>query len=192
MFPRKMKCANSSLLNIFFAVVVFASSASVFFSDTYSAELQRQVMAKNEWEMKSELVKYEQNTAVFHRLTFSSRKETYMYSPQEPPLGIVSDERVIINGQTYFLTGWAKGSATILYRVFAPSTANENPICEMTSRSEAAKLRIQDGKLQILILNLNEDDEKSDASWVECVLEAKEVEAYEPSSGSSISAVSYN
>jgi hypothetical protein len=143
MFHELMRMGVFSL-----ALVSVSSSASV--SET--------------WTVSSELVQAKSGKAKLDRVTFKSGKTSIVYEPSEPPLGMVSSKAVTLGGSTYFVTAWAQGSATTLFRVFAPGDAKEKPICELTSLSETAELREANGRIEISITST----ETGKGKWSEC------------------------
>lgn len=101
------------------------------------------------WNMSFALVKSNNSQSKVDQLTFESGTLSLVYTPQEPPLGMVSGKSVLIDGTPYFITGWANGPATILFRVFNPEINGAKPICEVASLSESAALRRSKSGIEI-------------------------------------------
>jgi hypothetical protein len=120
--------------------------------------------AAETWTISNELVQSKIGKAKLDRVTFKSDSASVVYEPKEPPLGMVSSKAFVLGGETYFVTGWAHGPSTILFRVFAPGMAKEKPVCELSSLSESAELRELEGKIQIA-LTIEEGGVKT---WQDC------------------------
>lgn len=116
------------------------------------------------WSLTSHLTQEEGGRITRHKLTFTSGSEQVIYVPAQPPFGVVSEERVRLNGKYYFLTGWAHGGATMMFRVFEPEGHQAQPLCQKVSLSEESQLRVKNSRLEILITV--EGQQKP--GWVEC------------------------
>lgn len=123
-------------------------------------------LAEPPWAMKSQLETIPSSTVKRFSLTFSQGdKSLPSYAPESPPFGLVSDKEILIDGRPYFLTGWAHGAHTVLFRVFDPSSQSSQPICEKISDAEESDLRLEKNKLEIRIVN---SDPKLSEEWVSC------------------------
>jgi hypothetical protein len=100
-----------------------------------------------------------------HQLEFKQGAKVLKYAPPKPPLGFVSEKQYSLDGIVYFVTGWAHGPSTILYRVFAPGISGAaQPICEVASLSEKAELKAFGEKIKISA-HLKEGGAMT---WVDC------------------------
>lgn len=173
MSARKLKLRTAicilSMMSVacftFFATLSLtrASSSEVPTTATTATELG-QASNNGEWKMTSTLVRSKDSKTKKHQLEFSLGKTKHYYAPQKPPLGLVFKEEVQINGKTYFVTGWAHGPSTVLYRVFSPELNKAKSICEAPSLSEKAELKMNDGKVQ-LSTYLDTSDK---ITWINC------------------------
>lgn len=116
------------------------------------------------WNLSFTLVKSNNSQSKVDQLTFESGTLSLVYTPQAPPLGMVSGKSVVIDGEAYFITGWANGPATILFRVFAPETNGAKPLCEVASLSETAGLRQSKGGIEISAVV----KDGQARTWVQC------------------------
>ena len=125
------------------------------------------VFAKREpasWSMSSRYEKKPGTEINRSIVQFQMGSSTTTYRPDNPPYGMVLSERVVIGKTVYFITGWAKGARSILFRVFSPEAGN-SPLCEVTSFAESAQLKMIDKTLKIEVL---ESSEQSEISWLNC------------------------
>lgn len=116
------------------------------------------------WEMKSEIKDIPKTEVTLTEVTFSSGKETIKFTPSQDPYGMVFDKKMTFEGKDYFITGWAQGAATMLFRVFLPETHKGKPLCEVTSFAEEAELRMVKGKIEISIVESSEGKQ----TWTAC------------------------
>ena len=98
-------------------------------------------------------------------LYFSSAEKTKTYAPTKPPYGLVDHKRFEGPKDDLFITSWAKGSKTILIKVFDMSKDNPNPICEVTSFSEALDLKVENSQIFIKAV---QDETDKELKWVKC------------------------
>lgn len=126
--------------------------------------------ASSGWTLSTKLVDIPKTDNSRSELTFTSGKNKVVYTPQKDPYGLVFDQKVTLEGKDYFVTGWAQGAATVLFRVFAPQDHKDlkaKPICEISSFAEEAEVRLQKGKLEISVISEKEGTQK----WVPCLTE---------------------
>ena len=116
------------------------------------------------WSMTSSFVRDSARGVAYHQLDFANAGGHIIYTPPTPPFGLVNQQVYEINGTRYFVTGWAHGPATVLYRVFAPPLNLDQPLCEVASLAERATLRGSMGGVQIAV-RLNP---KGDLKWIDC------------------------
>ncbi len=123
-------------------------------------------LAQPAWTMKSQLETIPSSTVKRFSLTFSQGdKSLPSYAPESPPFGLVSEKEILIGDRLYFLTGWAHGAHTVLFRVFDPTSQSSLPICEKISEAEDSDLRLEKDKLEIRIIN---SDDKLSEEWISC------------------------
>jgi hypothetical protein len=123
-------------------------------------------LAQPAWTMKSQLETIPSSSVKRYSLTFSQgEKSLPSYAPESPPFGLVSEKEILIGDRLYFLTGWAHGAHTVLFRVFDPSSQSSLPICEKISEAEESDLRLEKNKLEIRIIN---SDDKLSEEWISC------------------------
>lgn len=123
-------------------------------------------LAQPAWTMKSQLETIPSSTVNRFSLTFSQGdKSLPSYAPESPPFGLVSEKEILIGDRLYFLTGWAHGAHTVLFRVFDPTSQSSLPICEKISEAEDSDLRLEKDKLEIRIVN---SDDKLSEEWISC------------------------
>lgn len=97
---------------------------------------------------------------------FKKENRTLTYAPSKMPLGLVLLEKIEFkNRPPYFITGWAEGARSILYRVFDPENHGGNPICERVSAGEQTQLQIVNNNLEIKIYL---DNGKDEPIWTLC------------------------
>ena len=98
-------------------------------------------------------------------IQFNKDSLSVVYKPTEPPYGSVSLEKVVFNKYPpYFISGWANGAHTMIFKVFNPEKHGNTPVCEYNSFSESAKLRIVKKVLELEIY----PNDANEASWVPC------------------------
>ncbi|MBK8201622.1 MAG: hypothetical protein IPK68_04655 [Bdellovibrionales bacterium] len=123
-------------------------------------------LAQPAWTMKSQLETIPSSTVKRFSLTFSQGdKSLPSYAPESPPFGLVSEKEILIGDRLYFLTGWAHGAHTVLFRVFDPTSQSSLPICEKISEAEESDLRLEKNNLEIRIIN---SDDKLSEEWIRC------------------------
>jgi hypothetical protein len=123
-------------------------------------------LAQPAWTMKSQLETMPSSSVKRFSLTFSQgEKSLPSYAPESPPFGLVSEKEILIGDRLYFLTGWAHGAHTVLFRVFDPTSQSSLPICEKISEAEDSDLRLEKDKLEIRIIN---SDDKLSEEWISC------------------------
>lgn len=122
--------------------------------------------ASDGWKMASELVDIPKTDNSRSEITFTSGKNKVVYTPSKDPYGLVFDQKVTLEGKDYFVTGWAQGAATVLFRVFSPQDHKATPVCEVSSFAEEAEVRLQKGKLEISVISEKEGAQK----WVPCTI----------------------
>jgi len=98
-------------------------------------------------------------------IQFSLGDQSVTYRPAEVPFGNVDIEKVIFKGKpAMFITAWAHGAKTIMFRVFDPSQSGAHPICEIISFGESTEMRIRNKKFQLKVYN----DENDQPTWEDC------------------------
>lgn len=120
-----------------------------------------------DWNMTSKLESIQESQVLRDRLNFftpDKKKPSYTYAPESPPYGMVDKKKIIIQGETYFLTAWAHGAHTVIFRVFNPNRMGSNVICEEISIAEESDLRINNKQLKIKII----EDKESLPKWLNC------------------------
>lgn len=148
-----------------------ASVLVVFMSHLFLFAYSLPSLAQPAWTMKSQLETIPSSSVKRYSLTFSQgEKSLPSYAPESPPFGLVSEKEILIGDRLYFLTGWAHGAHTVLFRVFDPSSQSSLPICEKISEAEEADLRLEKNNLEIRIIN---SDAKLSEEWVSCEKQKK-------------------
>lgn len=106
---------------------------------------------------------------------FNKGKLSVVYRPTAPPYGVVIEEKAVINNQNYFITGWAHGARSVMFKIFEPEAFAAKPLCEVISFSEETELRIVNNKLEIKVADdspdtISDSDELPSESekWVVC------------------------
>lgn len=123
-------------------------------------------LAEPPWTMKSQLETIPSSSVKRFSLSFSQGdKSLPPYAPESPPFGLVSEKEILIGDRLYFLTGWAHGAHTVLFRVFDPTSQSSLPICEKISEAEESDLRLEKNNLEIRIIN---SDDKISEEWISC------------------------
>lgn len=97
---------------------------------------------------------------------FKNKSLSVTYRPQLPPYGLVSHKRLVFGKRVLFLTGWAHGAHSVLFRVFYPEKNKKHPLCEMISFSEKSDLQIKNKVLKIKITP--EDSGVPKSEWALC------------------------
>lgn len=141
-------------------MVVFFVFLSLSLSSSAASE-----SSEKKWKMNSTMVRSQDGSKIKHQLEFTLDQTKYYFVPQKPPFGLIFDKEIHLNGQTYFITGWAHGAATMLFKVFAPGINKATPVCEAISTSEEADLRFHDGKIQ---LSIRQKGGGSQVQWINC------------------------
>lgn len=125
------------------------------------------VLEAKDWNITSKLEPIQKSQILRHRLNFfpqGKKTPSYTYVPESPPYGMVDEKKIIIQGGVYFLTEWAHGAHTVIFRVFNPNRMGSNVVCEEISIAEESDLRINKKQLQIQIVK----DEESLPKWLKC------------------------
>lgn len=99
-------------------------------------------------------------------LKFNNKTSSVTYKPLAPPYGLVFKKRLVFSGKVLFLTGWAHGTHSVLFRVFYPEKNKGQPLCELISFSETAGLQLKDKVLKIEVTQ--EDSGASEPKWALC------------------------
>lgn len=128
----------------------------------------QQVRAESDWTMISSEEDVPESKVPRDKLSFIPQGESqarYVYSPETPPFGVVIEQKFSFQSETYFLTGWAHGAHTVLYRVFHPTKKGLEILCEEISESDESSLRLsKDNRLEIQIF----PSDKPSITWLDC------------------------
>lgn len=119
---------------------------------------------ESSWSLSEKLSPLDGTAPAQSSLMFSKENTSLEYIPAEPPLGLVSHEIIELEGTRYFLTGWAHGAHTMVYRVFAPEKQKNRPLCEVISLGESSRLRLSKGVLELEVFH----DDAGPATWIRC------------------------
>jgi hypothetical protein len=121
--------------------------------------------AQASWKIKSAYKKAPGLEVDRSVLYFTFGDVTKIYAPNEAPLGLISSDKYVTPKGEFYLTGWAKGAQSVLFRVFDMSKAEAKPICEITSYGETSKLKIKEG---VLYLKKFDSLEQAKPTWKAC------------------------
>jgi len=98
-------------------------------------------------------------------LYFTSGDVTKTYAPNKPPFGLISTDKYVTSKGEFYLTGWAKGGQSVLFRVFDMSKKDASPICEVTSFGEISKLKLKKG---VIYVEKTDELHQTKSSWQAC------------------------
>ena len=99
-------------------------------------------------------------------ITFSDKGIKTVYRPSSIPNLMTGFKEVPADGKTFFITMWAYGSQSVMYRVFDSSKSLSKPLCEIVSFSDEYKYKIENGRLEIRALLIPSDP--SFWRWMKC------------------------
>ncbi len=115
------------------------------------------------WQLTDRYEKKADTEVMRSVIEFRKGSAVSTYKPEEMPFGLVLKERALINKQEYFITGWAHGAKTVMFRIFSPETEGVKPLCEEVSFGEETSLRQQDDKIQVQIFSPSGEE-----IWKDC------------------------
>lgn len=116
------------------------------------------------WSLSEKLSPLDGSAPAQSTLFFNKDTTSLEYTPAGPPLGLISSEAVQLKGTQYFVTGWAHGAHTLVFRVFAPEKNKARPLCEVASLGESTRLRLNKGILEIEVIQ----DDAGSVTWARC------------------------
>lgn len=123
-----------------------------------------QLLAKG-WSSSSSLKSNKETNVKYSVLKFTKGSQSVTFKPSEPPWGLVGVEKVHFkNIGPFFVSTWAQGAKTVLFRVFDPEAKGNIPICSGVSFGETTELRIKDDQLEMALY----EEESDDPKWTTC------------------------
>lgn len=125
----------SNPIKLFMGVILFSALAQ----------------ASGSWTATKSLKEIPDTNNTRTEVVFTSAQDKITYLPSKPPYGMVYNKKNVLDKKEYFVTGWAKGGSTMLFKVFLPSEKKNIPLCEVTSFGESAELRLAKGKVEISV-----------------------------------------
>ncbi|MDX9732222.1 MAG: hypothetical protein RBT63_10660 [Bdellovibrionales bacterium] len=173
-------------LGIAFAIASLEPNLATAASAKPTTAAKKKADQKTIWKMTALMEKPNKvGLPARNKLTFVNRQpnstKKVEFRPTKPPYGLILEEEVHLdvglpalpgsdkqdnqdNEHTYFVTGWAHGAATMMFRIFDPETSGSEPICEIISAAENARLRAHKGNVEIEIYEMNDPT----PVWVFC------------------------
>ncbi len=143
----------------------------MFYFLVFSLLFASPVFAQN-WNATARLENLTDSKVKISVIQFTEGSQSVTYKPTEVPFGNVDIEKVIFkNKSPLFITAWAHGAKTIMFRIFDPANFGSQTLCEIISFGETTELRIRDNKMQLKIYN----DENDQPTWEDCDPENKRV-----------------
>lgn len=107
-------------------------------------------------------------------ITFSDQGTKTVYRPLSAPHLMTGSEKVLASDRTFFITMWAYGSQSVMYRVFDSSAGFAKPLCEIISFSDLSENRVEENILEIRSLMTPRDP--ASWKWVKCRAKVETVE----------------
>ncbi len=122
-------------------------------------------VASAEWNATARIENFAESRVKVSVVQFAKKAQSVTYKPTEAPFGNVLIEKVVFkNRAPLFITGWAHGSQTIMFRIFDPENKGALPLCEVISFGESTQLRQRKDKIQLEVYK----EESEQKSWVDC------------------------
>lgn len=102
-------------------------------------------------------------------IQFKKNEQRLEYQPTQFPLTVVDVSVSHLDGQDYIISASAYGARSLLYRIFAPETHGNTPLCEEISFMESTTLRRKNGQLEIEVLSdFSIENPQTETMWVSC------------------------